>query len=104
MLLSNARIALHEEIFPYRRSSTTSPPSPPRNVTAQLVLYILWRKIGVDTVAYSICLLSLGGYIAKESSCKGRPDNATWQIRGRDRGKVEGGGVEETWYYAFVWR
>jgi hypothetical protein len=86
MLHSNACTASHEEISPYRRSSTTPSPSS-RRATARLVLYILRREIGVNTVAYSTCLLSWGGYTVEESSCKGRPDNATWQIRGRDRGK-----------------
>ena len=46
----------------------------------------------MDTVVYSTRLLSLEDYIVEESSCKGRPDNVTWWIRGRDCRKGRGGG------------
>jgi hypothetical protein len=58
-------------------------------------------------MAYVARLLSWEGYIVEKSSCKSRPDIAMLGIQGRDYGRGGGearGGVEETWYYAFVYR
>jgi hypothetical protein len=103
---SNARIASHEEIFLYWRSSITTPSPPPRYATTRLVLCILQREIGEDTVAYSTRLLSWEGYLVKESSCKGpimQRGGYEGEIVGKG-GKRGGGGVaEKTWYCAVVW-
>jgi hypothetical protein len=77
MLHSNARTALHEEIFPYRRSSTSPslpPPPPPssRRAMARLVLIYCGGKSGwtpwPTRLAYSLEGLYGGGILLQRQA------------------------------------